>query len=95
VLSKETKRRIDLVFQERDRERAATILDEGCNNSVAILKGTSEASLERVHFAALKLSEGDLDKLRYAVDLAQKDWRDLLVYADFGTDVEAHKRWLA
>jgi len=39
------------------------------------------------------LSEGDLSKLRSAVDLANVDWRDLLMAADFG-DPSAHLLWL-
>ena len=51
----------------------------------------SEAALERLQFAALKLSEGNLDKLDRAVALANRDWRDLLMAAGFGEDVDAHK----
>jgi hypothetical protein len=47
-----------------------------------------------VRFAALKLSEGRLDRLEEAIKLAQTDWRDLLVAAGFAHDVEAHLNWL-
>jgi hypothetical protein len=50
--------------------------------------------LERCRFAALKLSCGQLEKLRGAIELAAKDWRDLLMAAGFGRDLEAHLRWL-
>ena len=50
---------------------------------------------ERIRFAAIKFSDGNLDKLYYAVDLAQKDWRDLLLFSGFGNDAEAHKVWAA
>jgi hypothetical protein len=50
--------------------------------------------LERFRFSALKLSGGKLDKLRQAVELAQQDWRDLLMAAGFGDDVTEHERWL-
>jgi hypothetical protein len=49
--------------------------------------------MERVRFAALKLSEGNKDKLLGAAQLAQYDWRDLLVAARFANDAEAHKSW--
>jgi hypothetical protein len=44
-------------------------------------------------FRPLKLSNGNFEKLRQAVDLAKIDWRDLLVAAGFANDVEAHKKW--
>ncbi len=37
---------------------------------------------------------GQLDKLEEAIKLAQIDWRDLLMAAGFGHDVEAHLKWL-
>jgi len=49
--------------------------------------------MERVRFAALKLSEGNTDKLLRAAQLAQRDWRELLVPAGFANDAEAHKSW--
>jgi hypothetical protein len=36
---------------------------------------------DRVEAAALVLAAGDLERLRGAVDLALRDWRDLLVAA--------------
>lgn len=36
---------------------------------------------DRVEAAALALAEGELARLREAIDLALRDWRDLLVAA--------------
>ena len=61
-----------------------------------VLPGTDNASpesFERVQCAALKLSEGWIDKLFDAIALAQTDWRDLLVSAGFAEDTQAHKDW--
>lgn len=52
-----------------------------------------EFQLERVRFAALKLSTGSLAGLRRAVELAKLDARDLLMAAGFGHDVRAHEAW--
>ena len=49
--------------------------------------------MERIRFATIKLSEGNLDKLCYAIGLAQKDWRDLLVFSNFAHDIKAHEIW--
>jgi hypothetical protein len=43
----------------------------------------------------LKLSAGNIDKLKAAIELAKTDWRDLLVAAGFADDTTAHKRWIA
>ncbi|HEV2199940.1 MAG TPA: hypothetical protein VGR73_08965 [Bryobacteraceae bacterium] len=48
---------------------------------------------ERVRFAALKFSDGELEMLESAVKLAQTDWRDLLVATGFANDVGAHRKW--
>jgi hypothetical protein len=41
----------------------------------------------------LKLSAGDLRKLRQEIDSANHDWRDTLVAAGFGQSVTAHRNW--
>jgi len=49
--------------------------------------------MERIRFAALKLSNGNVLKLLKAIDMARRDWRDLLMAADFGNDLNAHEKW--
>lgn len=49
--------------------------------------------VERVRAAALKVSNGSLDRLARTAILAQGDWRDLLMAADFGS-LNAHEAWL-
>ena len=51
------------------------------------------ASLERIRFAVLKVSCVDLNRLQKAIDLAKIDWRDVLVAADFASDLTAHTSW--
>jgi len=50
--------------------------------------------MERIRFAAIKLSKGNMLKLLKAIDEARMDWRDLLMAADFGFDVDAHENWV-
>jgi hypothetical protein len=50
-------------------------------------------SSERERFAALRLSGGNLDKLKEAVALGKSDFRDLLLEAGFANDGEQHQRW--
>lgn len=92
-LSFATRRRLETLFRAPDREEATQLLVEGCGNNLPLSGHSDEFQLERVRFAALKLSGGVLSRLREAVRLAQTDARDLLVAAGFGDDVRAHEDW--
>lgn len=48
---------------------------------------------ERIHCAVLKISRGDIGRLRAAVKESHLDYRDVLMAADFGYDVNAHMKW--
>lgn len=50
--------------------------------------------VERIRFAALKLSDGDLGKLEVHVRGDRHDWRDVLMAADFANSLTAHKQWM-
>jgi hypothetical protein len=93
-ISPETQRRLDILFRPADRAEAARLLAEQCGNNLPFLENLNEQGLERFQFAALKLSGGDLSRLREAIDLAKTDWRDLLMAAGFGEDTRAHTFWM-
>jgi len=86
--------RIILLFRPDRQRDVCEILSTECGNHLPFLKKLDATGLERVRFAALKQSKGDLEKLKQAIILAKRDWRDLLVAANFADDVEAHKSWL-
>ena len=92
-LSPETQRRLDVLFVGPARRVAGDLLVTQCGGNLPLWSATDPAGLERIRFAALKLSNGDLAELRRAVDIAQSDWRDVLVTAGFGRDPRAHERW--
>jgi hypothetical protein len=94
-LSLETTRRLERVFPPQLRADAALLLEGECGWNLPFCQSGTPASLERIRFAALKLSNGTIDGLRDAIELAQTDWRDLLVAAGFADDVNAHASWLA
>jgi hypothetical protein len=77
-MTPETLRRLDVLFTPGDRESAKALLQH-CES-------------ERLQFAALKVNDGKLAVLDHAVRLAQRDFRDLLMAADFG-EVDAHLKW--
>ena len=91
-LSSETRKRIGSLFPPSKREKVARLLREQCGNNLPFLEDVDEFGLERFRFAALKLSGGDLNVLRNAIELAKTDWRDLLVAAGFANDINAHKK---
>jgi hypothetical protein len=49
--------------------------------------------MERIRFAVLKLATESEAGLDAAVNLANTDWRDLLMSAGFGKDLDAHEKW--
>ena len=87
MLSPNTVARINLLFKAREREDAVRLLDEQCGDNLPFLEKLDCYELERYQFAALRISDGGLSKLRKAVHLAQSDWRDLLMAAGFGDDI--------
>jgi hypothetical protein len=92
-LSPETQRRLDALFAGAARQVAGDLLVTQCGANLPLWRATDPEGLERIRFAALKLSNGNLAELRRAVDIAQVDWRDVLVTAGFGRDPRAHERW--
>ena len=95
IPSPDTLRRIALLFPPESRDEVAALLTTQCGRNLPLFERTTEAAIERVQIAALKQSDGTMDGLIAAIELAQTDWRDLLVAAGFAEDVQAHKRWLA
>jgi hypothetical protein len=93
-LSAETERHIAALFPASHKTQVSDLLLRQCGNNLPFCEKSDEFQLERVRFAALKLSAGNIEKLKEAIELAKQDWRDLLMAAGFGTDITAHKRWV-
>lgn len=85
--------RIGALFQPDEASKAANILRSRLGALIAGYRVMSPNDIERLHFAALKISEGELGKLEQAVLLAEADWRDLLMAAGFARDTMAHHTW--
>ena len=86
-------RHIAELFAAGERETATALLADECGDNLPLIREQDESEMERIRIAALRMSGGDLAKLREAVGIAQVDWRDLLVAAGFGNDPRAHERW--
>lgn len=75
-------------------ERLVAVLYPGAERDVlATLSEYVGAEPERVRCAVLKIADGDEDRLYEAIGVANTDYRDALMRADFGADVTAHLRW--
>jgi hypothetical protein len=92
-LSDGTRRRLEALFDGAARETAVTLLIERCGSNLPLWSNPSAHGLERIRFAVLKLSAGDLAELERAIEIAQQDWRDVLVAAGFAHDVRQHESW--
>jgi hypothetical protein len=93
ALSPVTERRVAALFGEKIKAEACALLIDECGNNLPFCQDLDEFKLERIRFAALKLSGGDIDRLKRAIHVAKHDWRDLLMAAGFAHEVTAHERW--
>ena len=82
------------IFPPEHWPEVATILEAECGSNLPLISSQGAEGIERVRASVLKLSEGSMDKLRYAVKVAKEDWRDVFVAAGFGDDPLAHRAWL-
>jgi hypothetical protein len=92
-LSLDTATLISTVFDAEHQPAARTLLEEKCGFNLPGSSEMTDSHLERIHFAVLRLSLGSIEKLYRAVETASGDWRDSLVGAGFGEDLDAHKAW--
>ncbi len=92
-LSTRTKQHVTALFGSSDCAEAERLLASDCAGNLPLVHNPTPSGLERLRFAAIRLSGGSLPRLRDAIKLAKTDWRDLLVASDFAHDVRAHERW--
>lgn len=93
-LGNKVSRKLETLFPPEHRAAAAALLEAECGAGLPLIDVQGPAGIERIRSAALKLSEGSLEKLHTAVRLANVDWRDVLVAAGFGNSLRAHLAWL-
>ena len=81
---------VEVIFP-KEADPAARLLAEECGQNLPFCEAYTEHELERIRFAALKLSEGSLKKLGESIGVAKRDWRDLLVWSGFANALTAHE----
>lgn len=94
-LSPTTQNLVEVIFDVMNVNEAARWLEDECGNNIPFCAKHDEYAMERIRFAALKLSNGNISKLLGAIDEARIDWRDLFMVAGFGHDIKAHVKWAA
>lgn len=82
ALGFETQRRIDMMFSGAERDDVVRLLSDW------------DVDGDRVRIAALKVSDGSIEKLKEAIAVGKNDWRDLLCSAGFAYDTKKHLRWI-
>lgn len=93
LVSPRTRSHIERMFDGEDRARVEESLIENCGDDLPLWHDKTPEGLERIRFAVLKLSAGELDRLDVFIREAQTDWREVLVAAEFAEDVQAHLKW--
>lgn len=84
---------IDTIYRKEERSLVIHTLENDCGNNLPLCNGWTSKQLERIRFAVIKFSEGQLDRFHYAIKLANTDWRDLLVEVCFADDIDCHSEW--
>jgi hypothetical protein len=93
-LSSETRLRLDLVFPPEMRVEAERLLVEQCGTNVPGCAKWPAWGIDRIRFAALKTSDGTIEGLKSAIELGNRDFRDLLMSAGFGDTVSSYLLWM-
>jgi hypothetical protein len=91
-LSPELSAKVAQLFGDRAAVVSQLLLVR-CGANLPRIAKQGETGIERVRCAVLKLSEGDVAKLEHAIDRANRDWRDVLVWSGFSAG-ETHKAWV-
>jgi hypothetical protein len=92
-LTPRTKEVIAQLFDSSIISEVERLLADECGSNLPLYKPATPEGLERIRLALLKISNGDINKLLKAISLAKRDWRDILVWAGFANDLNAHEEW--
>jgi hypothetical protein len=92
-LSPRTTQLVEKIFAQKDIAEASQWLEEECGNNLPFCKSNNEYQMERIRFGVIKRSNGEINKMLKAIDLARRDWRDLLMASGFGYHLDAHEIW--
>ena len=92
-LTKKTKDLAHKLYSPEEASEVCGTLEKECGAEALSCYGWSANKMERIWFAVLKVASEPGRDLEFGIKLAQADWRDLLMSAGFGQDLEAHNKW--
>lgn len=92
-LSPRTQQIIEHLIKPGARVKVSKRLESECGTEALGCIGCSPEEMERIRFAVLKLGAKTDSEFDSAIHLAKIDWRDLLMAAGFGEDLDAHNKW--
>ena len=70
-------------FAVEDQEAVIRLLCEECGRNLPLLRDAEDRELERIQLDVLRLSRGSTDRLLEWIAAAQRDWRDVIVAAEY------------
>jgi hypothetical protein len=82
ALTEAVLRKVQLLFPAEQQPDAIRLLEKECGRNLPFHEDGGPQELERVRLAVLKLSRGNLAELRNQIDVAKRDWRDVLLFAE-------------
>jgi hypothetical protein len=92
-LSPNTEYLVHTLYKSREAKEIGDILEIDCGTESLGCDGWTPVQMERIRFAVLKLAIESDSGLDAALNLVSRDWRDLLMSAGFGDDLNAHVKW--
>ncbi len=92
-LSTTTRQLVSHLFPSPVGDQVTQLLEHECAENLPLTSSPDAVGLERIRFAVIRASDGDIDRLLKLISLAQQDWRDVLVVAEFANSVDEHRLW--
>ncbi|WP_444886466.1 hypothetical protein [Microbulbifer sp. JMSA008] len=91
-LSQDTKNLVHSLYKSREALEVCDMLEIECGTEALSCEGWTPKQMERIRYAVLRLATEKSMSFE-AINLAKTDWRNLLMAAEFGNEVDAHEKW--
>ena len=92
-LSKRSQKVAAVLFTEPRLSQLTNRLIAEASENIPFHGKSSASDMDRVRFSIMKLASMPGANEDAIFDLAQTDWRDLFMAADFGYSADAHHKW--
>jgi len=86
---------LDRLFAPEARHQMVTRLEHECSAEALGCPDWTPPQMERLWFSIVKLVHANPGRIDQTFILARTDWRDLLMAAGFGEELDAHEKWWA